>query len=544
MSTTEVSGSSRQAFLATLAAAAGALFVWYDFFLFVALGGLVGARFLPEGGGGFGFALAAVAAGLIMRPVGALLFGRIADKRGRRRALLASLLVMGLSTLVLGLLPTRAQIGMAAPVLLIGLRLVQGLALGGAPSAGLVYVAEIAPPKQRGLYTGLIQAAGTAGLALAIGAAIAAHTALGDKAFEGWGWRIPFLVSALLLALWAWLRLRLPESPFREVETTKPLAESLASGASLKRLFLALFGVAIGPAVVAQGGQLYALSFLQDVLHVDPAAAQSLILPALAAGAPFFVLFGWLSDRIGRKWLVMAGCGLFAIAVIPLFSMLIGAANPSLTRAQANARVQLVADPKDCSVLFDPTDRIVFKRSCDIARDFLVRAGIPYKVERAYPRQMAGVQVGDCATCYVDSFRGARLSVRGFQAESDDFSRRMGSVLAHQRYPASAPTILIDKPKVMAILFALVVLAAMSGGPAGAMLAEMFPARVRGLSVSLTSQLAQGWFGGLLAASAFAIVATTGNLAFGMLYAVFFAALTVIVGAINLAETRAVDIGA
>lgn len=543
MSTTEVSGSSRQVFLATLAASAGALFVWYDFFLFVALGGLVGARFLPEGGGGFGFALAAVAAGLVMRPLGALLFGRIADSNGRRRALLASLLVMGLATLVLGLLPTRAQIGVAAPILLIGLRLIQGLALGGAPS-GLVYVAEIAPAKRRGLYTGLVQAAGTAGLALAIGAAIGAHIVLGDKAFEGWGWRIPFLASVLPLALWAWLRLRLPESPVPAAEAARPLAESLASGANLKRLFLALFGVAIGPAVIAQSGQLYALSFLQDGLHVEPAVAQSLILPALAAGAPFFVLFGWLSDRIGRKWLVMAGCSLFVIAVIPLFSMLIGAANPSLTRAQANAGVQVVADPKDCSVLFDPTDRILFKRSCDIARDFLVRAGIPYKVERAYPRQMAGVQVGDCATCYVDSFRGARLSPRDFQAASDDFSRRMGSVLAHQRYPAAAPTVLIDKPRVIAILFALIVLAAMSGGPAGAMLAEMFPARVRGLSVSLTSQLAQGWFGGLLAAAAFAIIATTGNLAFGQLYAVFFAALTVIVGAINVSETRRVDIEA
>ncbi|MEI7932512.1 MAG: MFS transporter, partial [Alphaproteobacteria bacterium] len=309
MSKTEASGLSRRPILAIAGAAVGTLLVWYDFFLFVSLGGLIGAKFLPAGNGadGYVFALLAVAAGLVMRPVGALVFGRLADGKGRKPALLTSILLMAAATLIVALLPTRAQIGVAAPTLLIALRLLQGLALGGEPVAAAIYAAELAPAGKRGLWTGAIQMAGTLGLALALGAALSLKGMLGEAGFESWGWRIPFALSAVLIGVWAWLRLALAESAVVETvgENRKPIAEALASPANLKRVGLALLGLAAGQAIVWQTGQLYVLSFLQSVLHVDATVAEGLMLPALLAGAPFFVLFGWLSDKVGRKPLLL-----------------------------------------------------------------------------------------------------------------------------------------------------------------------------------------------------------------------------------------------
>ena len=527
------------------ALAVGSTFVWFDFFLFVPFGALIGGQFLPgdNAGADYLFALFAVAAGLVMRPVGALVFGRMGDARGRAPAVLTAMLVMGAASVLVGLLPTRAQIGLAAPALLILLRLIQGFALGGAPMATALYVAETAPERRRGLYTGVIQAGATVGLALALGLAAALRDGLTGPALESWGWRMPFIASALLLALWAWLNHRLPESPAYVAETgRRPLKEAFGAIANLKLVLLVILGLAAGQAVVWQAAHLYALTFLENVLQTAPNVAEGLLLPALVIAAPFFLIFGCLSDKVGRKWVIMAGCALAAAGLLPLFQALSDHVQPGLHEAKTRAPIVLVADARDCSLLFDPVGRARYRTSCDVAREFLTRAGLPFKQEAAYKDQMAGVQVGQSATGYIDSFRGEALSNRAYDEASQDFARRLGAALSQEGYPAQADPQWINGGLVTVILALLLILVAMVTAPLAAMLAELFPARVRSTSATVAWQIGQAWVGGLMAPAAFALVSLAGILSRGLLYPVFFAALAVIVGGINLADRRKIPI--
>ncbi|HEV2866252.1 MAG TPA: MFS transporter [Allosphingosinicella sp.] len=532
--------------LVIAASSLGTVFEWYDFYLYGLLATIISAQFFSgvNATTGFIFALAAFAAGFAVRPFGAIVFGRIGDLVGRKNTFLVTMGLMGLSTFCVGLLPSYASIGVAAPVLLVVLRLVQGLALGGEYGGGATYVAEHAPDHRRGLYTSFIQTTATLGLFAALLVVIGIRSALGEEAFAAWGWRIPFLVSLGLLAVSLWIRLQLAESPvFRRMKaegtTSKaPLTEAFARWGNAKVVLIALFGAVAGQAVVWYTGQFYALFFLEKMMKVDGATANILIAIALALGTPFFILFGWLSDRIGRKPIILAGCLLAALTYFPLFGALTEAANPALARAGASAPVTVIADPDSCAFQFDPIGRNKFDTtSCDIAKSWLARSGIPY-------RNLARASVtGEPAVVTVGGLRLTPPEPRSLPPE-----QRASAIAAFQNeakaaasaagYPERADAAAIDKPIVVLILFILVLYVTMVYGPIAALLVELFPARIRYTSMSLPYHIGNGWFGGFLPTTAFAIVAATGNIYSGLWYPVVIAALTLVVGLFLLPETR------
>ena len=521
--------------LVITASSLGTVFEWYDFYLYGLLATVISVQFFSgvNETTGFIFALAAFAAGFAVRPFGALMFGRVGDIVGRKYTFLVTMGIMGLSTFLVGLLPSYASIGVAAPVLLVTLRLLQGLALGGEYGGAATYVAEHAPDGKRGLYTSWIQTTATLGLFLALLVVIGTRMMLGENAFAAWGWRIPFLISILLLVVSLWIRLQLSESPVfqrmkEEGRTSKaPLRESFARWPNLRIVIIALFGAVAGQAVVWYTGQFYALFFLEKMLKVDGATANIMIAIALALATPFFVLFGWLSDRIGRKPIIMAGCALAALTYFPLFHALTAAANPALARAQAEAPVILVADPNLCSFQFDPIGRNKFDRtSCDIAASYLAKAGVSYET-RSAPGANASVLIGRDRVAVPLPNSG---NIRAFQA-------LMSERLAASGYPAKADLAATNKPPVVAILFPLVPYVTMVYGPIAALLVELFPSRIRYSSMSLPYHIGNGWFGGFLPTTAFAMVAATGDIYYGLWYPVVVAAATVIIGLLFLPET-------
>ncbi len=536
--------------LVIAASSLGTVFEWYDFYLYGLLAAIISAQFFSgvNETTGFIFALAAFAAGFAVRPFGAILFGRIGDLVGRKNTFLVTMGIMGLSTFLVGLLPSYASIGVAAPIILVLLRLLQGLALGGEYGGAATYVAEHAPNHKRGLYTSFIQTTATLGLFAALLVVIGIRTWMGEEAFADWGWRIPFLISILLLAVSMWIRMQLAESPvFRRMKaegtTSKaPLTEAFGRWGNLKLVIIALFGAVAGQAVVWYTGQFYALFFLERMLKVDGATANILIAVALAIGTPFFILFGWLSDRIGRKPIILAGCILAALTYFPLFHTLSKAANPALYAAQARAPVSVVADPADCWVQFDPVGRNKFDaRSCDIAKSFLAKTGISYANVEAAPGATAHLRVGDTMIPSVDprTVTGpARAdAIKAFQGEA-------GAALKAVGYPEKADPARIDRPLVILILTILVLYVTMVYGPIAALLVELFPARIRYTSMSLPYHIGNGWFGGFLPTTAFAMVAATGDIYYGLWYPIVVAALTVVVGLLFLPETRRRDIEA
>ncbi len=518
------------------ASSLGTVFEWYDFYLYGLLASVITAQFFSgvNETTGFILALAAFAAGFAVRPFGALVFGRIGDLVGRKLTFLVTMGIMGASTFAVGLLPSYASIGVAAPLMLVALRLLQGLALGGEYGGAATYVAEHAPEGKRGFYTSFIQTTATLGLFAALLVVIGLRTWLGEEAFAAWGWRLPFLVSALLLAVSLWIRLQLNESPvfqkMKEEGTTSkaPLTEAFGRWRNLKWVLVALLGAVAGQAVVWYTGQFYALFYLERILKVDGATANMLIAAALLIGTPFFVVFGWLSDKIGRKPIIMAGCALAAVSYFPLFGALTSAANPALAEAQASAPVTVMADPATCSVQFDPIGRTAFdKTGCDIAKSALARAGIPYS-NAAQASGPAAVRIGDVVIPVADKA---------------SFDAALPGLLADAGYPAKADPAQLNSALVIAILTALVLLVTMVYGPIAALLVELFPSRIRYTAMSLPYHIGNGWFGGFLPTIAFAMVAATGDIYAGLWYPIGVAVLTLIVGLLFLPETfrRKVD---
>lgn len=514
--------------LVIAASSLGTVFEWYDFYLYGLLATVLSAQFFSgvNETTGFILALAAFAAGFAVRPFGAIFFGRIGDLVGRKNTFLVTMAIMGLSTFLVGLLPSYASIGVAAPVLLVTLRLLQGLALGGEYGGAATFVAEHAPEGRRGLHTSFIQTTATVGLFAALLVVIASRTLAGEEAFSAWAWRLPFLISIVLLAVSMWIRLQLEESPvFRQMKaegtiSRAPLTEAFAKWPNLKLVFIALFGAVAGQAVVWYTGQFYALFFLEKILRVDGATANIMIAIALAIGTPFFLFFGWLSDRIGRKKIILAGCLIAAATYFPLFDTLSKAANPALYEAQARAPVTVYASPKTCSLQFDPIGKKAFdKTGCDIAKSYLAKAGVPYAYEMYGDGE---VSIGE---------RTIKAS------DKASFQAALKAGLAEAGYPEKADPAQINRPLTIAILTLLVIYVTMVYGPIAALLVELFPARIRYTSMSLPYHIGNGWFGGFLPTIAFAIVAATGNIYSGLWYPVIVALVTVIIGSLFLPET-------
>jgi len=564
------------------ASSLGTVFEWYDFYLYGSLAAIIAKQFFSglDEGSAFIFALLAFAAGFIVRPFGAIFFGRLGDMIGRKYTFLVTILIMGVSTFIVGLLPNYATIGVAAPVILIALRMLQGLALGGEYGGAATYVAEHAPHGKRGAFTSWIQTTATLGLFLSLMVILGTRTAIGEEAFADWGWRVPFLVSILLLAVSVYIRLSMNESPAfakmkAEGKTSKaPLSESFGQWKNLKIVILALVGLTAGQAVVWYSGQFYALFFLTQSLKVDGPTANIMVAISLIIGTPFFIVFGSLSDKIGRKPIILAGCFLAAVTYFPVFTALTKAANPDLAAAQAAAKVTVTADPAECSFQFNPTGTKKFTSSCDIAKQKLAGASVSYDNVIAPAGTPAVIKVGDTEVTTVvtpediaaaksaaekkladlsaaepkdaKAITAATASVKALSGEKTAkdavLSGKISGALKAAGYPAKADMAKFDKVTVVIILTYLVILVTMVYGPIAAMLVEMFPTRIRYTSMSLPYHIGNGWFGGLLPTTAFAIVAQTGNMYNGLWYPIIIAGATVVIGGLFIKETKDVDI--
>jgi len=540
------SNLSRGHFRVIMASSIGTVFEWYDFYLYGSLAAIIGKQFFSglNETSAFIFALLAFAAGFAVRPFGALVFGRLGDLIGRKYTFLVTIVLMGLSTFLVGVLPNYASIGVTAPIMLISLRLLQGLALGGEYGGAATYVAEHAPQGKRGLYTSWIQTTATVGLFLSLLVILSCRKALGPD-FETWGWRIPFVISALLLIISVYIRLQLQESPLfqqmkAEGRTSKaPITESFGRWSNMKVVILALLGGTAGQAVVWYGGQFYALFFLTQTLKVDPVTANLLIAGALAIATPFFILFGWLSDKIGRKPIIMLGCLLAVLTYFPLFKALTHYANPAVEQASQANPVVVTADPATCSFQFNPVGTSKFTTSCDIAKSALAKGGIPYSNVAAPAGTLATVKVGSTV---INSFEGSGLSGADLKTQNEAFSKQLTEALKAAAYPAKADPAQVNEFMVLVVLTILVLYVTMVYGPIAAWLVELFPTKIRYTSMSLPYHIGNGWFGGFLPTTAFALVALTGDIYSGLWYPLVIAGMTFILGSLFLRETKDVDI--
>jgi MFS family permease len=529
-----------------VASSLGTVFEWYDFYLYGSLAAVIGANFFsqfPETTRNI-FALLAFAAGFLVRPFGALVFGRLGDMVGRKYTFLITIVIMGSSTFVVGVLPTSDSIGLAAPIILIVLRLLQGLALGGEYGGAATYVAEHAPQNRRGFYTSFIQVTATAGLFMSLLVILFTQMAVGPDNFRAWGWRVPFLLSIFLLGISVWIRLQMEESPaFQKMKaegthSKAPISEAFFQWKNAKVAIFALLGLVAGQAVVWYTGQFYALFFLGQVLKVDPFTTNMLIAWSLVLGSGGFVFFGWLSDKIGRKPIILGGCLIAALTYFPLFKLLSAEANPDLARAHSTISVQVVADPASCSFQFNPTGTARFTEPCDVAKAALARASVNYRVEEAPAGTVAGIRI-----------QGAPVIL----ANSPTFAAELAAALASAGYPAASNPSVVKMSNpfdimgeqqlvLIGILTLLVIYVTMVYGPIAAALVELFPTRIRYTSMSLPYHIGNGWFGGLLPATSFAMIAQTGDVYFGLWYPVTIALMTVVIGLIFVPETKDRDI--
>lgn len=602
------------------ASSLGTIFEWYDFYLYGSLAVYIGATFFsqyPETTRNI-FALLAFAAGFLVRPFGALVFGRLGDLVGRKYTFLVTILIMGLSTFLVGILPGAASIGIAAPILLIALRMLQGLALGGEYGGAATYVAEHAPQGKRGYFTSWIQTTATLGLFLSLVVIVTVQMILGKEAFAAWGWRIPFLLSCILLGVSVWIRLKMNESPaFKKMKeegkgSKAPLTEAFGQWKNAKIALLALFGAVVGQAVVWYSGQFYALFFLQNILKVDGQSANLMVAASLLIGTGFFVFFGWLSDKIGRKPIIMAGLLLAMLTYFPLFKTLTWAGNPALAEAQQTIRATVTAAPGDCKFQFNPTGTAKFTTSCDIATSFLTRNSVPYDVVAGPAGSAATVKIGDTTINSYDAIAAGDKA----KAMGGAFEKQVNMALHDNGYPlvraaakvpeskldgfvAANPELALDAAAVrggekatmtgeqmvaaklltaeeaagvtempvytvakggafamvadparvnwvviIAVLTVLVIYVTMVYGPIAALLVELFPTRIRYTGMSLPYHIGNGWFGGLLPATAFAMSAAQGDIYYGLWYPIVFAGITLVIGMLFLPETKDRDIHA
>ncbi|WP_206682804.1 MFS transporter [Chthonobacter albigriseus] len=556
------------------ASSLGTVFEWYDFYLYGSLSAVIAAQFFSgvNPTAGFIFALMAFAAGFAVRPFGALVFGRLGDMIGRKHTFLVTILIMGMSTFIVGLLPNYATIGIAAPIILICLRLLQGLALGGEYGGAATYVAEHAPAGKRGAYTAWIQTTATLGLFLSLLIILGCRLSMSADDFNAWGWRIPFLISVVLLGISVWIRLMLNESPAfkkmkEEGKTSKaPLTESFGQWKNLKIVLIALFGLVAGQAVVWYTGQFYALFFLTQTLKVDAQAANLMIAGALLLGTPFFVVFGSLSDKIGRKPIIMAGLLLACLTYFPIFKQITHYANPALEAAVATSPVVVTADPNECSFQFNPVGTSKFTTSCDIAKAALVKKGIPYANVEAPAGTVASIAVGStvipsyaatpapttevnlghapapAASTAAPAAATADPAAPKVLTPAETFDKSLGDALTAAKYPAKADPAGVNTTMVVVLLFVLVLYVTMVYGPIAAMLVELFPTRIRYTSMSLPYHIGNGWFGGFLPTTSFAMVAATGDIYYGLWYPIVIAAATLVIGMLFVRETKDVDI--
>ncbi len=516
------------------ASSLGTVLEWYDFYIYGTLGAFLAKYFFSNvpANVGFIFALLAFAAGFAVRPFGALLFGRLGDTIGRKNTFLLCMTLMGLGTFFIGVLPSYATWGIAAPVVLVALRLVQGLALGGEYGGAAIYVAEHSPPNKRGYYTSWIQTTATLGLFMALLLILGIRTSIGEEAFTNWGWRIPFLVSALLLIVTIWMGMKLNEAPlFQKMlaegkQSKRPLGEAFGQWGNLKIALAALFGATAGEAVVWYGGQFYALFFLTQTLKVPAVTAWILIVVSLAIGTPCFILFGWLSDKIGRKPIMLAGFALAVITYFPIFQGITHYANPKLEHALSAAPVVVTADPNQCSFQFKATGTETFTTACDIIKSTLVNLSVNYENVKAPAGTKASVKIGDTQ----------------LNADTPNLPATIAAAVKNHGYPASADPKDINYPMTVLLLAILVVYVTMVYGPIAAWLVELFPTRIRYSGLSLPYHIGNGWFGGFLPATVFAIVAATGNIYSGLWYPIVIAAMSFVVGLIFLPETKDRDI--
>jgi len=533
------------------ASSLGTVFEWYDFYLYGSLAAIIAKQFFSglDPAAAFIFALLAFAAGFIVRPFGALVFGRLGDMIGRKYTFLVTILIMGGATFIVGILPNYASIGVTAPTILIVLRMLQGLALGGEYGGAATYVAEHAPEGRRGAYTAWIQTTATLGLFLSLMVILGTRTAIGEAAFADWGWRVPFIVSIFLLGISVWIRLSMNESPAfqkmkSEGKTSKaPLSEAFGNWKNLKVVLLALFGLVAGQAVVWYTGQFYALFFLTSVLKVDGSTANILVALSLVIGTPFFVVFGSLSDKIGRKPIIMAGLLLAMVTFFPLFEKLTLAANPDLAAAQKSAKVVVTAAAGDCSFQGNPVAReIDFTKSCDIAKRFLAQNSVSYDNAVAAQPGPATIKIGEteiiAPTGTVANHKFDEESTKNIAA----FKKSVSDALKAAGYPAKADPAKVDKVTILIILTILVIYVTMVYGPIAAMLVELFPTRIRYTSMSLPYHIGNGWFGGLLPTISFAMVAQNGNMYYGLWYPIIIAAMTFVIGLLFVRETKDNDI--
>jgi MFS family permease len=516
------------------ASSLGTVFEWYDFYIYGTLATILAKQFFSgvEPQAAFIFTLLAFAAGFAVRPFGALFFGRIGDLVGRKYTFLITITCMGMGTFLIGVLPSFASAGIIAPICLIALRLLQGLALGGEYGGAAIYVAEYAPRGKRGLYTSWIQTTATLGLFVALLLVLGVRTYTGEEAFAAWGWRVPFLVSVILLAVSLWIRLQLNESPMflkmkEEGKRSKaPLKEAFGTWKNARIAILALLGATAGEAVVWYGGQFYALFFLTTTLSVKPITAQIMIAIALALATPFFILFGWLSDKIGRKPIILAGFALAALTYFPIFQGITHFANPALETALANSPVTVTADPAECAFQFNPVGTAKFKSSCDTVKSGLAKLSVNYRNVVAPPGTTASVQIGDEVVA----------------ANAPDFAKVLKATVVKHGYPASADPASINTGMTVLLLWVLVIYVTLVYAPIAAWLVELFPTRIRYTGLSLPYHIGNGWFGGFLPATVFAIVAATGNIYSGLWYPIIVAAASLVIGLIFLPETKDIDI--
>lgn len=529
--------------LVLTASAAGTVFEWYDFFVFGSLTAIIAKHFYAGAGDTQSYILTLMtfAAGFLVRPFGAIVFGHIGDRTGRKRAFIVTITVMGLATFAMGLMPDYSTIGVAAPYALVAMRVLQGFAVGGEYGGAAIYVAEHSDPNRRGTATGWIQASATVGLFLALSVVLITRTTLGEGAFADWGWRVPFLISIVLLVISLWIRLRLQESPVYQKmrdegrASDAPLSEAFLQWRNLRIVLMALFSTLMAQGVVWYTAQFYTQIFLERVVKVEPRIANMLVLTVTLLSAPLHMFFAWLSDKIGRRPVILFGLLLATLSIIPGFRMLTDAVNPGLVRATASAPVLVIADPGNCSLQFDPIGKTRFVTSCDIAKSTLANAGVPYRNETAPSGTIAHVRIGGIG---VTSFEGSGLGTKELSARKKEFEARLGGTLARAGYRLKANSMAVNMTNAIAILLVFIIAAAALYGPQAAALVELFPTRIRYSALSVPYHIGVGWFGGLLPTVVFAINVATGDVYSGLWYPVIVAGISFVIALFFLPETR------